>query len=122
MNDSSSLRRESHNRALDAWENWAKDRQPINTEKGTKMQKAFDNGWTVSLDDDGTLDTLLEVTGPDGFTYPIRYHQDYACDYRDPETGEMTEDGFAKLADQAMDEAAFAHSVRVERSRSKGAV
>ena len=69
-----------------------------------------ENGsFSVRLIDDGTLDTVLEVFLIRENTYKdldlarqIRFETEYANQYRD-ESGALTDEGFATLADEAIE-------------------
>ena len=56
----------------------------------------------VSLGDDGTLDTVICVEHELYGSHEIRYDCEFASEYRN-DTGAMTDDGFAELADDAID-------------------
>ena len=56
----------------------------------------------VSLGDDGTLDTVIVVQSPSGECKEIRFSTEYAAMFRD-DTGAMTEEGFAELAEESVD-------------------
>lgn len=65
--------------------------------------------FTVILEDDGTLDTVLSVMQwtPDGRpdvtnSRALRFSTEYAADYRD-ENGRLTDEGMAALADEAVE-------------------
>jgi len=56
----------------------------------------------VNLSDGGTLDTLISVDHPFAGSQDIGYSQEYTANYRD-ENGVMTDDGFAELAEDAVE-------------------
>jgi hypothetical protein len=56
--------------------------------------------FTVQLEDDGTLDTVLRVCVGEG--HYVRFSD--TSDYRSPETGELTPEGFQELAAFAVDD------------------
>lgn len=58
--------------------------------------------FNVELMDDGTLDTVLEVTDGDGDKQTVRFSQEEAAEHRD-EDGCLTDAGFIRLAEQAVD-------------------
>jgi hypothetical protein len=57
---------------------------------------------TVSLSDDGSLDTVIDVDSKYGST-TCRFDSEYASAFRDDD-GAMTDDGFAQLAAEAIDD------------------
>lgn len=57
------------------------------------------NGHEVKLVDDGTLDTVVNVDGVE-----MRYDQEYVADFRDPELGSLTDEGFDALMEQAVND------------------
>ncbi len=58
--------------------------------------------FTVLLEDDGTLDTVISVSHPLIEQQEFRYSTEYGSMFRD-EDGAMTEDGFAELAKESVD-------------------
>ncbi len=57
----------------------------------------------VNLCDDGTMDTVISVSHGLVETREYRYDSEYASVYRDKETGAMTDDGFAELAEESLE-------------------
>lgn len=55
--------------------------------------------YDVELIDDGTLDTVIEVST----SREIRFSQEHAAKYRDKETGTLTEQGWAALGEEAIE-------------------
>ena len=62
----------------------------------------------IFLSDDGTLDTVIEICPQNDFAIDkagdqeIRFSQEYAADFRDKD-GAMTDEGFEKLAQEAVE-------------------
>lgn len=70
--------------------------------------------WTATLVDDGTLDTVIRVhmNIRPHINYDIRFCQEYAAAFRDPGTGEISQEDFRRLAREAVDETALMHEFR----------
>ena len=54
----------------------------------------------VTLEDDGSLDTVISVNGK-----TIRYDPEYASQFRNKRTGAITEKGWGELKAQAIEDA-----------------
>ena len=63
------------------------------------------DGWDVHLGDEGTLDTVIICLSQKEPTiqYTERFSCDYASDFRDPNNGMLTEEGFNQLAEEAVE-------------------
>ena len=58
--------------------------------------------FTVLLEDDGTMDTVISVEHRLTEKTEYRYDTEYAAMFRD-ENGAMTDDGFKELAEESVD-------------------
>jgi len=57
----------------------------------------------VCLCDDGTMDTVVSVSHGLIETKEYRYDGEYAAQFRDEDTGAMTDEGFAELAEESVE-------------------
>lgn len=57
----------------------------------------------VCLCDDGTIDTVISVSHALVETREYRYNGEYAAQFKNEETGTMTDDGFIELAQDALE-------------------
>ena len=77
------------------------------------MEHKTTDGWRARLADDGTIDAVLIVSGPDGKSNAVRFDCEYVSQYRKAD-GSLTLKGFKTLANEAIEseaEAAYMHKL-----------